>query len=454
MKLTNKLEEELKTLYLLYFESLFGANVERYVSFFVDDFKQFGTTLEEAWFSKSESGAYLGTHVGPVAGKIELRNRDIKMEAVDRLILIIEQADCFVNIDGIWAFYDRIRISSLMQNTVSGWKFVQQHMSFPDSRTEEGQTVALEKIKAENIKLKAAVKRRTTELEKKNLELKQAILNLKSTQAQLIQQEKLASLGQLTAGIAHEIKNPLNFVNNFSEVSLEMLSEINEERAKSQEIRDESLVDEILADVVSNIQKVREHGKRADEIVKSMLQHSRGGSGKKSPMDVNALVREFANLAFHGMRASKKPIDVALQLDLGKDVGEIPMILEDLSRVIINICSNAFDAMREKLSKPPADEKNGDCPEQAESYQPMLKVSTAKHEGKVIIAFRDNGVGIPDEIRDKIMQPFFTTKKGTEGTGLGLSITHDILKAHGGDLKIESEPGIGTVVQIFFNPPK
>ena len=178
-----------------------------------------------------------------------------------------------------------------------------------------------------------------------------AMSELKSTQSQLVQQEKLASLGQLTAGIAHEIKNPLNFVNNFSEVSIEMIEEVMEERSKSLESRDETLVDEILEDIKSNLLKVHEHGTRANGIVTSMLQHSRGGSGKMAPTDLNALIKEYVNLSFHGMRANKNPIDVDIQLELEPSLEPVSLIKEDFTRVVINLCNNAFDAMREKFLK-------------------------------------------------------------------------------------------------------
>lgn len=270
-------------------------------------------------------------------------------------------------------------------------------------------------------------------VEESNLALQKTLEDLKSAQNQLVQQEKLASLGQLTAGIAHEIKNPLNFVNNFSELSIELIDEVFEELEQLEKNESTDLIREILNDVKSNLTKVNEHGTRADGIVKSMLMHSRGSSGKKTPTDLNKLIRENVTLTFHAMRAGKTPINVNIEYDLDERIGVVYIISEDFSRVIVNLCSNAFDAMREKTKTDP-------------DFKPTLSLSTKRNEKAFEIAIADNGPGIPDDIKDKILQPFFTTKKGTEGTGLGLSITNDIIKAHGGELKVESpstgEPGL------------
>jgi signal transduction histidine kinase len=277
-------------------------------------------------------------------------------------------------------------------------------------------------------------------------ELSNSLTELKATQSQLVQQEKLASLGQLTAGIAHEIKNPLNFVNNFSEVSMELIEEALEEIAQIEENEHASETAGILADIKSNLDKIHEHGTRANSIVTSMLQHSRGGSGKKDPTDLNAQIKEYVNLSFHGMRAGKNPIDLEIELNLDPEIKEVPLIKEDFTRVIINLCNNAFDAMRVKKYEVQSTkyevEEGNDL-----DYLPKLVVSTNLENGQIRISIADNGSGIPDEIKDKILQPFFTTKKGTEGTGLGLSITNDIIEAHGGDLSIESNPN-GSIFNI------
>jgi signal transduction histidine kinase len=307
-------------------------------------------------------------------------------------------------------------------------------------------------------------------LEQNNQNLIRTLQELKAAQDQLVQQEKLASLGQLTAGIAHEIKNPLNFVNNFSDVSLEMIDEALEELGKTTQDDHTAETAAILADIKSNLSKIHEHGSRADGIVKSMLMHSRGGDGKMEPTPLNPIIKEYVNLAFHGMRAGKDPIDVDIDLQMDESVGDVPLIAEDFSRVILNVCNNAFDAcaersrsaMRDKLTgdggpetgKKSPFEEGGERSEQGDdsslSYHPKLTVRTHQTEKSVTIEIEDNGPGIPEEIKDKILQPFFTTKKGTQGTGLGLSITHDIVKAHGGEMQIVSQPG-STVFSIRLN---
>ena len=286
-----------------------------------------------------------------------------------------------------------------------------------------------------NENLESQVKKRTrrvaqqnAELEVINKELKSSLISLKKTQEKLIESEKLASLGQLTAGIAHEIKNPLNFVNNFADLSNELIDEAIEELQGGE--KEEAIA--ILADVKANLKKIHTHGTRADSIVKSMLQHSRGNDGKMEPTDLNNLVREYVNLSFHGMRAGQKPINVDIEMDFDEDIGKVNLNNENFSRVIINLCGNAFDAMRDKLS---ADTSPSN------TYLPKLMARTKLIKAKnVRIEIEDNGPGIPADIINKVLEPFFTTKKGRQGTGLGLSITNDIVKAHGGKLEVKSKP--------------
>jgi signal transduction histidine kinase/ligand-binding sensor domain-containing protein len=302
---------------------------------------------------------------------------------------------------------------------------------YPIHRYQKNQTIKAEQEKARERELEQA-----REIEKAYTKLEAAHENLKSTQAQLIQQEKLASLGQLTAGIAHEIKNPLNFVNNFSGLSLEFLDEIKEELEKLEPSEEIENIRDLVGDIQINLGKIRHHGGRADNIVKSMLMHSRGGTGTMEPSDLNEVIKEYVNLSFHGMRANKNPINVDIVLELDDTLPQIPLNSEDFSRVILNLTKNAFDAMREKLNK------------MGQDYKPTLTVRTKDLGKTVLLEVEDNGPGVPEEIKDKLLMPFFTTKKGTEGTGLGLSITHDIIKAHNGTLEISTQVGKWTKFSI------
>ena len=265
-------------------------------------------------------------------------------------------------------------------------------------------------------------------LENAKEEIESALTELKATQKQLIQSEKMASLGELTAGIAHEIQNPLNFVNNFSEVSKELIEEVKESIAKG-EMADAM---DMMSDLVQNLEKINEHGKRADSIVKGMLQHSRAGSGQKEPTDINVLADECLRLAFHGLRAKDKSFNANFETVFDTEIGKIDVMPQDMGRVLLNLINNAFYTVNEKS-------KRGEV-----GYKPMVKVSTEKREKGVGIRVWDNGDGIPDAIKEKIFQPFFTTKPTGQGTGLGLSLAYDIVKAHGGELTVESRVGEGT----------
>ncbi|GAB2839577.1 hypothetical protein GCM10027043_48550 [Ferruginibacter profundus] len=259
-----------------------------------------------------------------------------------------------------------------------------------------------------------------------------ALQELKSTQSQLIQAEKMASLGELTAGIAHEIQNPLNFVNNFSEVSNELIDEMNEELNKG----DIEEAKAISSDIKQNLEKINHHGKRADAIVKGMLQHSQTSSGKKEPTDINKLADEYLRLAYHGLRAKDKSFNATLKTDFDETLGNIIIIPQDMGRVLLNLITNAFYVVDEK-------KKSG-----IENYEPTVSISTKKINGKVEIKVTDNGNGIPKNIVDKIFQPFFTTKPTGQGTGLGLSLAYDIIKAHGGELLVDTTEGNGTTFTI------
>ncbi|MBP9549265.1 MAG: hypothetical protein KBE86_08940 [Chitinophagales bacterium] len=273
--------------------------------------------------------------------------------------------------------------------------------------------------------------------EKKRAE--EALIELKSTQSQLIQAEKMASLGELTAGIAHEIQNPLNFVNNFSEVSKELLDEMKDELEKG------NLDDakEIMKDIIQNLEKINHHGKRADGIVKGMLQHSRSSSGIKEPTDINVVCDEYLRLSYHGLRAKDKSFNANMKTDFDLSISKINIIPQDIGRVILNLLTNAFYAVDEK-------KKSGLI-----KYEPTVSITTKRIGVIVEIKVSDNGNGIPQKVLDKIFQPFFTTKPTGQGTGLGLSLSYDIItKGHGGELKVETKEGEGTTFIIQLSVKK
>jgi signal transduction histidine kinase len=269
-------------------------------------------------------------------------------------------------------------------------------------------------------------------LEIQKSEIQSTMTQLKKTQSQLIQSEKMASLGELTAGIAHEIQNPLNFVNNFSEINKELIGELVEEVEKGNTEDAKA----IAKDIKENSEKINHHGKRADAIVKGMLQHSRSSSGVKEPTDINGLCDEYLRLSYHGLRAKDKSFNATIKTDIDKTIGKINIIPQDIGRVVLNLLTNAFYVVDEK-------KKTGVL-----NYEPTVSISTRKINGNVEIKISDNGKGIPQNIIDKIFQPFFTTKPAGQGTGLGLSLSYDIIKVHGGEMRVESKEGEGSTFTI------
>jgi len=299
-------------------------------------------------------------------------------------------------------------------------------------------------IAIRKVELEVLVAERTAELTEQKEELEHALDELRATQTQLVQSEKMASLGELTAGIAHEIQNPLNFVNNFSEVNTELIEEMQEEMEKGN-------LDEVKAiakDIAENEQKIKHHGKRADAIVKGMLQHSRTNSGVKEPTNINALADEYLRLAYHGLRAKDKSFNATMETHFDDSIVSVNIIPQDMGRAILNLITNAFYAVNEKKKASP--------PSHSGLYEPTVIVSSSLipakggQRGVVLISVRDNGNGIPQKVLDKIFQPFFTTKPTGEGTGLGLSLSYDIVKAHGGELKVDSTEGEGAEFSIIL----
>jgi len=289
-------------------------------------------------------------------------------------------------------------------------------------------------IAIENVRLFEAEQQRTKELAR-------SLEDLRTAQDRLVQTQKLASLGQLTAGIAHEIKNPLNFVNNFSGVSVELIDELQEAvKQGSFDDKTHAEVAELTGTLRDNLDKIAQHGKRADSIVKNMLLHSREGSGERRLIDVNALVEESLNLAYHGARAEKQGFNVTLERSLDPSAGEVDAYPQEITRVLLNLIANGFYAATKRQGQ-----------EGGNGFEPTISAATKSLGDRVEIRIRDNGIGIPPEVREKMFNPFFTTKPAGEGTGLGLSISHDIIvKQHSGSIEVDTEPGAFTEFRIIL----
>ena len=307
---------------------------------------------------------------------------------------------------------------------------------------EINRAIAIRKVELEEL-----VAERTAEITKQKEELEQTLSELKATQTQLIQSEKMASLGELTAGIAHEIQNPLNFVNNFSEISTELLDELKEEMQKGNSEETEAITN----DLKQNLEKIIHHGKRADGIVKAMLQHSRSSSGTKEPTDINALADEYLRLAYHGLRAKDKSFNATLKTDFDEAISKIDVVPQEIGRVILNLLTNAFYAVSEKKKQLAKNLPAEESQKEQSPYTPTVLISTKKLNGKVEIKISDNGKGISEAEVEKIFQPFYTTKPSGKGTGLGLSMSYEIVtKEHGGQLKVENNKGEGVTFTVIL----
>lgn len=305
----------------------------------------------------------------------------------------------------------------------------------------ENMKLTQEKLKAEKEKQHLIEKQKELleqEVADRTIELRNSLATLKKAQAQLIQQEKLASLGELTSGIAHEIQNPVNFINNFSELSMELIDELQEEKDKEIADRDEELIGEILTDLKGNLDIITKHGKRADAIVKGMLAHSSAGKGEKQQINLNTLVEEYLKLSLHAMASHDKDFRGNYQINFYSELPKVNVVPQDIGRVMLNLINNAFYVVNEKAKKADSD------------YKPLVTIETKITNGMVEVSVIDNGNGIPAKIKDKILQPFFTTKPTGEGTGLGLSLSYDIVKAHDGDLSFDSEEGVGTTFRVIL----
>jgi signal transduction histidine kinase len=392
-----------------------------------ESIKGFGTGKHEIFNSRNEYMDKIFRVFGkqlPAGAKLHFM--EIHSKVLDAVGIVHATYEINYMMDGIESNYYGRR-STVFQWDNDRWYAIHLHVSEPSAHLAAGESWPVKALKAQNEELKEQVSIRTEELSK-------SLNDLKATQQQLIQSEKMASLGELTAGIAHEIQNPLNFVNNFSDVNKELADELKTELATGNM---QSAI-EIADNIIENEEKINHHGKRADAIVKGMLQHSRSSSGIKEPTDINALCDEYLRLAYHGLRAKDKSFNADIKTEFDKNVGKINIVPQDVGRVLLNLYNNAFYAVNQKA--------NQNIP----GYEPTVTVSTKKLNGKVEIKIEDNGNGIPQKIVDKIFQPFFTTKPTGQGTGLGLSLAYDIIKAHGGEIKVQTkeEEGSKFIIQL------
>lgn len=394
----------------------------------------FGTTIDEKIMSIGELRALI------VRQREQATGLDMNLQIIPVFRRIFANGDAAIFADEIVITMSSptvkhelfLRYTSVWEYADKQWKAIHFHGSAAVETESESDTWHINEWQRKNEELQKMVDIRTQELSN-------SLDELKAMQQKLILQEKLAGLGQLAAGIAHEIKNPLNFVNNFSELSMEYIKEILSQISTLEENEATREIGELIVAVEENLQKIHQHGTRADGIVKSMLMHSRGGKGIMEPTNLNELIKEYVNLSFHGMRARNSAINVKIDYHLDPKLSPVDLNPENFSRVILNLCNNAFDAMRTKQQQ----KTNTD-------YLPVLKVKTEMRGEEVLVTIEDNGPGVPDDIIGKLFEPFFTTKKGTEGTGLGLSITHDIIKTHGGSIQIASKENEFTRFEILI----
>ncbi len=421
-----------------------------------------------AELAQLDTAEALVTRSNQVTGELEARVETLKAEAASLAQRAASRSSDLVRL-GVWfmvtvtivtillgvvawkIFGERLlvrigRLSSATRQMSKGDLDVQVEIEGNDELTDMAGALEVFRQHAVEVQRLNLVEKLAAEVQAKNSELEDTLENLRRTQQQVVKQEKLASLGALTAGIAHEIRNPLNFVNNFAALSTELIEELKEELAESGngdgdgdgdgEI-DREYIEEILNDLNTNVVKVNEHGQRANSIVEGMLAHSRDDAGQVESVDINAMVQEYAKLAYHGMRGTDSSFNCDMIYQIDRDAGSVEAIGRDLSRVFLNVITNACHATQARGRK-----------EEDTSYMPTVAISTEGREKNVLITIRDNGTGIPDEIVSRIFDPFFTTKSGTQGTGLGLSISHEIIQEHGGRIEVETEPGEFTEFRI------
>ena len=429
----NKSELLLETFYRLVAAILGQAtdSEKELRSIMSDNISGFGTGKHEIFNSYEEYIERIyrvfGKQLPPEA---KLHFFDVRSTMLDTIGIVHGTYEINYTLDGVENNYYGRRSTVFVWDN-HRWRAIHLHVSEPSAHLVEGESFPVTALKAQNEELKKQVDLKTEELSN-------SLRNLQATQQQLIQSAKMASLGELTAGIAHEIQNPLNFVNNFSDVNKELLAEMNEgiDKGNFGEVKT------IAKDITENEEKINHHGKRADAIVKGMLLHSRSNSGAKEPTDINALADEYLRLSYHGLRAKDKSFNSTIKTDYDESIGNIHIIPQDMGRVILNLINNAFYAVDDRKKAPQSAAGGG------VEYEPTVTVITKKVGDKVLISVKDNANGIPQKELDKIFQPFFTTKPPGQGTGLGLSLSYDIVKAHGGEIKVKTKEGEGAEFSI------
>jgi signal transduction histidine kinase len=440
MKEYSKQEKEVMDVHDLFWSALANRDIDLRFSLCSDNITFIGTGLHERATSKAAYRKINEEGVEQYSNAFKINFLWTQVTVFNNSAWVECEAEWIQEINSV-LIKDLLRQTTILTCDQSKWLVVHVHGSSPDYRFIEGQFMSTEKTVQRNKELEHEVFNRTQQL---NNSLKE----LKATQAQLIQSEKMASLGELTAGIAHEIQNPLNFVNNFSEVSRELIDELKNEIpiAIGTNSKTET-INEILNDIDANLEKINHHGKRADAIVKGMLQH-RSSTGQKEPTDINALADEYLRLSYHGLLAKENSfnaalIPIAIGTDFDDTIGKINIIPQDIGRVLLNLITNAFYATGEKL-------KAESLKQGQNKYEPLVSIQTKKTNHNIEIKVSDNGNGIPQKVVDKIFQPFFTTKPTGQGTGLGLSLAYDIVKAHDGEINVTTEEGKGSefIIQL------
>ncbi len=392
-------EQQVLQIHDAFWQALGDRDVEKRFSFCADSITFIGSALNEKAANKDEYITINKKGIQQYPDKFDMTILWKRISVADDFAIVETEVEWEMNFDGR-IDKEMLRNSVVLRKIGIRWLIVHVHGSMPDYRLAGQNYMTNAETSKRNVELEQQVFQRTKELNN-------TIEMLKSTQAQLIQSEKMASLGELTAGIAHEIQNPLNFVNNFSEVSSELISEMVDEADKG----NTEEVKAIAKDVQGNLEKILQHGKRADAIVKGMLQHSRSSTGVKEPADINVLADEYLRLAYHGLRAKDKTFNATIKTNFDQTIGDINIIPQDIGRVLLNLVTNAFYAANEKSKRGIA------------GYEPIVEISTKKEGTKVEVQVKDNGFGIPLSVLDKIFQPFFTTKPPGKGTGLGLSLS-------------------------------